>query len=101
MVMLSHARQSQKVLLVLMPKIYESPDGGKTVYVREFGSKERGYLPGSLEDKIKSLARSNEEQQWRDILKSAETNVVLAEMLAQVKLLYLLSKDDENIPVQT
>jgi hypothetical protein len=89
-----------------MNKIYESPDGGKTVYVRDFGSSNRtlssnGYLPGSVEDKIKKLAKTHNEQQWVEILHAAETNTVLAEMLVQVKLLYLLSKDDENISTQT
>lgn len=83
-----------------MPKIYESPDGGKTVYSREFG-----FLPGSLEDRLKPLMkhvdRIQEEQLWRDILAAAETNTALAEMIAQVKLLYQLSKDDENVSTQT
>lgn len=34
------------------PKIYESPDGGKTIYEREFGSKDR------------KLIKSSVEQQW-------------------------------------
>jgi len=75
-----------------MPKIYESPDGGKTVYSREFG-----FLPGPLLDRFKSTSPKQEEPQWRDILAAAETNTALAEMIAQVKLLYILSKDDENI----
>ncbi len=98
-----------------MQKIYESPDGGKTIYVREFGSADRtlyehehlpiGHLPGSLEDKLKIIAnnnkRSQEQKLWRDILEAAKTNIALAEMLAQVKTLYLLSKDDEDISSQT
>jgi hypothetical protein len=82
-----------------MPNIYESPDGGKTVYVREFGSPTRVMTQSSIEDKLKSLVKNNEEQQWRDILKAAENNAVLAEMLVQAKLLYLLSKEDDNIPL--
>jgi len=82
-----------------MPNIYESPDGGKTVFMREFGSRERGLTPGSIENKLKALVRSQEEQQWRDILKAAESNAVLAEMLVQVKLLYLLSKEDADVPL--
>jgi len=82
-----------------MPNIYESPDGGKTVYVREFGSPTRVMTQSSIEDKLKSLVKNNEERQWRDILKAAETNAELAELIAQVKILYLLSKEDENIPV--
>ncbi len=93
-----------------MKKIYESPDGGKTVYVREFGSAERtlynhGLLPGSLEDKLKKFVdnpeRAKEQKLWREILDAAKTNIALAEMLAQIKLLYLLSKDDEDISSQT
>lgn len=79
-----------------MPKIYESPDGGKTVYSREFG-----FLPGPLLDRFKLTSSKQEEPQWRDILAAAETNPALAEMIAQVKLLYILSKDDENISAQT
>lgn len=93
-----------------MRKIYESPDGGKTVYVRDFGSSSRtlydhGYLPGSLDNKLKQFAnqtkKTQEEKLWRDILEAAKTNIALAEMLAQIKLLYLLSKDDEDISSQT
>ena len=69
------------------------------MYVREFGSLDRGYLPGSLEAKIKSIVKSNESQQWGDILNAAESNPVLAEMLEQVKILYLLSIEDDDIPV--
>jgi hypothetical protein len=83
-----------------MPNIYESPDGGKTVYVREFGSSTRTLMPASIEDKLKSLVISNEDRQWRDILNAAESNTVLAEMIAQVKILYLLSKEDDyDIPL--
>jgi len=35
------------------PKIYESPDGGKTVYARNFGETER------------HLIKSSVEQQWK------------------------------------
>lgn len=31
------------------PKIYESPDGGKTIYEREFGSTERRLIKNSVE----------------------------------------------------
>ena len=32
------------------PKIYESPDGGKTIYEREFGSTERPLIKNSVEE---------------------------------------------------
>ncbi len=93
-----------------MQKIYESPDGGKTIYVRDFGSADRtlynhGYLPGSLDDKLKKFVnnseKAKEQKLWQDIVEAAKTNIALAEMLAQIKLLYLLSKDDEDISSQT
>jgi hypothetical protein len=31
------------------PKIYESPDGGKTIYEREFGSTERRLIKSAVE----------------------------------------------------
>lgn len=35
------AEDNKIILSKPVPKIYESPDGGKTVYSRNFGSKER------------------------------------------------------------
>lgn len=78
------------------PKIYESPDGGKTVYVRDFGSPTRVMMPGSIEDKLKSLVKSNEERQWRDIIKAAETDPDLRELLDQAIMLYQLKRDSEE-----
>lgn len=46
--------------------IYESPDGGKTVYAREFGKPlDHGYLPGAVVDKRRPLKMSIEEERLR------------------------------------
>ena len=49
-----------------MPKIYESPDGGKTVYEREFGKNERKLLTNQY-PKLQSPATGTEE--WGGIWK--------------------------------
>lgn len=41
----------------LKPKIYESPDKGKTVYERDFGSTERKLVE-------KDIIKSSVQQQW-------------------------------------
>ena len=79
-----------------MPLIYESPDGGETVYAREFtpgvvGSSERTLISESpakrsLHEQLK------EDQQWSEIRRMAKTNTAMADILEQAKVLYHLSK---------
>jgi hypothetical protein len=71
-----------------MTKIYESPDGGKTVYVREMGSLDRkpSYSEG-IED-------WNDHCLWIEIRKAAKKNPVLKKACDKVKILYRLSIDD-------
>lgn len=47
----------------LKPKIYESPDGGETVYARDFGSKER------------TLVKTAVQQQWKIFYRGTEVNL--------------------------
>ena len=72
-----------------MPKIFESPDGGKTVYSREFGE-HRSWLDLREESKFR------EEILWKDILAAAEHSATLQEAVDRVKVLYYLSKEDGN-----
>ena len=47
-------------------QIYESPDGGKTVYARDFGKlRDHGYLPGAVVDKLRPIKMTIEEEQLR------------------------------------
>lgn len=71
-----------------MTKIFESPDGGKTIksrdprYVTESGQ----YLGEHLK----------ENQLWRNIRKEAETNKVLQEALDRAIMIYHLSKKENG-----
>ena len=47
----------------LKPKIYESPDGGQTVYARDFGSSER------------TLVKTAVQQQWTIVYNTTEVSL--------------------------
>lgn len=47
----------------LKPKIYESPDGGQTVYSRDFGSTER------------TLVKTAVQQQWTIVYRGTEVGL--------------------------
>ena len=71
--------------------IYESPDGGETVYVREFGGEQKQIHSQSprafdLHEKIK------EDQLWGNIRRAAKTNPTLKQALDEAILIYTLSK---------
>jgi hypothetical protein len=75
----------------LMPKIYESPDGGKTVYSREFGSDKKNFEWEDAEE-VSKRQRIRERKEWDEILNAAEFNPSLQEAVERVKILYHLSK---------
>ena len=75
--------------------IFESPDKGETVYVREEGSSKRSLYAESeksrnLHDEIK------ESQLWGNIHRAAKTNPALQEALDRVKVTYYLTKHYEE-----
>jgi hypothetical protein len=69
--------------------IYESPDGGETVYQRESGSSQRRLHSKSPRtfDLHKQLM---EDKLWGDIRRSSKTDPALNEMLDQIKMYYTL-----------
>jgi hypothetical protein len=75
-----------------MAKIYESPDGGRTIYQRDIGSLTRDLIKEdrSLHDQIL------ESQLWGEIRRAAETNPTIQEALDRAKIAYYLSKDNDN-----
>ena len=76
-----------------MPKIFESPDGGKTVYSREAGSLDREFeyeSPGA--ERARQMLKDR--QEWEDIVKAAKNNPALQDAVDRVKLLYHLSKNN-------
>jgi hypothetical protein len=75
--------------------IYESPDGGETVYARRNGSNIRELYSISDEQKEK-IQSIKENQLWHNIRVAARTNTALQSALDQCIMLYRLSENNEN-----
>jgi hypothetical protein len=71
--------------------IYESPDGGETIYVRESGSTQR-QLHSQSPRAIDLHAQIKEDQLWGQIRRAAKTNPTLQRVLEEAILIYNLSK---------
>lgn len=67
--------------------IFESPDGGKTVYARQSGSSERTL--------IKSDNKTSRWMKFREIVELAETDPTLDAILLQAETIYELVRDRE------
>jgi len=65
--------------------IYESPDGGDTVYRRRAGSNQR-----ELVQEVPLRKKMIRSQLWRDIFDAAETDPVLQDMLDRVEVYHRL-----------
>lgn len=77
--------------------IYESPDGGKTVYSRTNGSPQRK-LHSVSSDLETEMDRVQREQQWLNILKLSERSPALQEAIDRVIVLYELQKSEGDEP---
>jgi len=71
--------------------IYESPDGGKTVYSRKSGSSNRTMIK---EDNSRNYVTRWYE--WRDIIKLSETEPSLADAINKAEMIYALIKKEQN-----
>ena len=69
--------------------IYESPDGGKTVYSRKSGSSDRTLIK---EDTSQNYITKWYE--WKEILKLAETEPSLANAINKAEMLYVILKKE-------
>jgi hypothetical protein len=76
-----------------MTYIFESPDGGNTVYRREFGQLQRE-LHSISEEKRKWNQRLEEEMLWVKIAQASQTNPALQAALEQARVIYELSRHD-------
>lgn len=77
-----------------MAKIFESPDGGKTLYARDFGSAKRE-LHQSDPNNRSMWDRIQEDKLWGRIRELAKTEPALQEELNRVIIVYnLLKKHD-------
>jgi hypothetical protein len=76
-------------------QIFESPDGGETVYVRTSGQPQRVLYSES--QKVKDMREElNENQLWHDIRKAAKTNKALHTALEHVKIQYYMTIKDHG-----
>ena len=71
--------------------IYESPDGGETVYVREFGGTQR-QLHVESPRAVSLREQIEEDKLWGEIRRKAKTNPTLQRALEEAILIYTLSK---------
>jgi hypothetical protein len=78
--------------------IYESPDGGKTVYSRTNGStmRELHSISAEMESEIERVRRQDS---WMAILKMSERSPALQEAVDRAIVLYELSKTDDDTPL--
>jgi hypothetical protein len=71
--------------------IYESPDGGETIYVKEHGGTQR-QLHSQSPRAFDLHAQIKEDQLWGNIRRAAKTNPTLKQALDEAILIYTLSK---------
>lgn len=72
--------------------IYESPDGGETVYVRKFGSTEKT-LHNMSERARELLAETEEKLRWEEIRTAAKSNPALQKAIERAIIIYELGKE--------
>jgi hypothetical protein len=70
--------------------IYESPDGGKTVYSRKSGSTDRMTI---IQDPEKP--HYDRWYLWKNILKESENNTALDSIVKQAEMVYQIVKDEK------
>lgn len=73
-------------------KIFESPDGGRTVYERDIGSTERRLTEESMRRSDEFYAKMREDKLWGAIRRAAKTNPTLQDALDRAIIIYELSK---------
>ena len=71
--------------------IYESPDGGKTVYSRKSGQTERTIVRENPDAKWHSQWLL-----WREILKLSHTQPTLADAIHKAEMIYTLINSKDN-----
>ena len=71
--------------------IYESPDGGETVYARYSGETERWLVGQSINAKNR-IDDLREDRLWKEIRRASKTDSTLQEVLERAIIIYELSK---------
>lgn len=77
--------------------VYESPDGGRTVYKRAHGTIERVLhkIDPTLEAEI---LRERDRNKWMDIFNTSEHTPALQEAIDRVIVIYELAKNPDTLP---
>jgi hypothetical protein len=70
--------------------IFESPDGGETVYRRKFGEKNRELIKGNPHQKLQESQRL---YQWIQILRTSNNDPELTKLIERVEVFYRLKYD--------
>ena len=73
--------------------IFESPDGGKTVYSRKSGQTDRTLVYEDPEAKQEKLFQQRWVE-WRDILEASKNNPGLADLIDKAEVFYKLIKKE-------
>ena len=68
--------------------IYESPDGGKTIYRRKSGETERTLIREDPDKKDRDRWL-----EWRDILEASKNNTALADLIEKAEVIWRLTKN--------
>jgi len=74
--------------------IYESPDGGRTVYARRPGATQRSLYSQDPNLQLE-LAELEREKRWVDIFGARKLNPELDRLCEQVEILYELRKESK------
>jgi len=72
--------------------IYESPDGGDTVYAREAGTNKRTMVGQNTRAKS-VIEQLREDKLWGEIRRMATTDPGMAELLDRARVYYQLKKN--------
>lgn len=74
--------------------VFESPDGGRTVYARRPGETKRElhYQDPKLQQELQDLERS---KRWVEIFQARKEDTALDRLCEQVEILYELSRRSE------
>lgn len=77
--------------------IFESPDGGRTVYQREIGSAERRLTKESLKIHDEAMSKIREDKMWGSIRRRAKDDPALEELLSHVVVYYKLKYEKDSL----
>ena len=70
--------------------IFESPDGGKTIYARKSGSSEKTLIREDVSKK-----ELEHWLEWRDILETSKDHPGLKELIDKAEMFYRLVKEEK------